>query len=74
MFILIKTKLKQKSNMPLPFMSESKTSLTDKFVQEIDEYESNEYKIDLEMFDSRQEATKLFRKIINPVKANEFFR
>ena len=55
-------------------MSESKTSLADKFVQEIHEYESNEYKIDLEMFDSRQEATKLFRKIISPVKANEFFR
>jgi hypothetical protein len=55
-------------------MSESKTSLADKFVQEIDEYETNAYKIDLEMFDSRQEATKLFRKIINPVKANDFFR
>jgi hypothetical protein len=34
----------------------------------------NEYNIDQEMFDSRQEATHLLKKIIAPIKVKEFFR
>lgn len=34
----------------------------------------NAFKVDPEMVDSRQEAKRLFGKIISPVKLNDFFR
>jgi hypothetical protein len=36
--------------------------------------DNNDYEIDPEMFDSREEALELFRKITAPIKTNDFFK
>jgi hypothetical protein len=36
--------------------------------------DSNAYDIDSEMFDGREKAWELFRKITSPIKTNEFFK